>query len=370
RRRWAVVADIKAWLDASAKGQPEGPAELRGLMAEAQQLRRQLKLGVIDHEHASTVLDLLVDHHLAGYPVDPDTRRPRADPATDETIRTAYAVALHPEALPLSEALRDYSDELRERVRKQTLATREKRLQAFREWLGADLELKAITKAKAGKYVTDVLMRRGLAPKTVRDTLSDLSAFFNWAMGRGMVDYNPFAGLAGTVRTTSRGTKAKTEGKRRPWTEGELSALFRSVGPESQYWTMAVIALYTGMRQNEIAETVVSDVHAAHIYIPEGKTESSVRSVPLHPIIRPLVEHLKETSTDGYLVSGLKRGGADQKRQHYFSKRFGDHLARLSLKGKGVVFHTLRGNMATALEIAGVTENVAQQIVGHKKQSL
>jgi hypothetical protein len=37
-----------------------------------------------------------------------------------------------------------------------------------------------------------------------------------------------------------------------------------------------MLALYTGMRSNEIAETEIIDVYDDHIFIPESKTESSV----------------------------------------------------------------------------------------------
>ena len=40
------------------------------------------------------------------------------------------------------------------------------------------------------------------------------------------------------------------------------------------------------MRANEIAETVLDDVHETRIHIPEGKTDASVREVPIHPVIK------------------------------------------------------------------------------------
>jgi integrase len=39
---------------------------------------------------------------------------------------------------------------------------------------------------------------------------------------------------------------------------------------------MAILALYTGMRENEIAEVKLEDIHDnSHIYVPEAKTEST-----------------------------------------------------------------------------------------------
>jgi integrase len=82
------------------------------------------------------------------------------------------------------------------------------------------------------------------------------------------------------------------------------------------------------------------------------------------------VKRLKECSTDGYLISGLKRGGEDKKRAHYILKRIGASIRSSGITDRSVVFHSLRGNFAQALENNGVPENLAQQIIGHKKQSL
>ncbi len=77
------------------------------------------------------------------------------------------------------------------------------------------------------------------------------------------------------------------------------------------------------MRLNEICEAELADVHDTYINLREGKTASSVRDVPIHPTLLPLIAKLREESTDSYLIGGLKRGGEDGKRNHYASKRLG-----------------------------------------------
>ena len=60
----------------------------------------------------------------------------------------------------------------------------------------------------------------------------------------------------------------------------------------------------------------------------------------------------------------------DGKRSHYILKRIGTAIRACGIPDSAVVFHSLRNNFAQALENAGVSENLAQQIIGHKKQSL
>ncbi len=133
---------------------------------------------------------------------------------------------------------------------------------------------------------------------------------------------------------------------------------------------LATIGLYTGMRLDEIAETRVEDIHADHIHIPGGKTSSAIRDVPLHAVIRPLVQRLKKTSTDEYLFPGLKPGGRDKKRSHYPSKRFGARIREIGIKDPALVFHSLRNTFIQGLEQSGTPRDTAKLIVGHKRQDL
>jgi hypothetical protein len=66
----------------------------------------------------------------------------------------------------------------------------------------------------------------------------------------------------------------------------------------------------------------LADVHDTHLELPEAKSDAGLRKVPWHPLARPLVQRLVETSTDGYLVAGQRPAGYDGKRGDLFVKRF------------------------------------------------
>jgi hypothetical protein len=74
-------------------------------------------------------------------------------------LNAALSLINKPNAVMLRTAITDYLVEIGKAVRPSTAAIRHKRLHAFREWLGGDCELSQITKAQAGKYLTDVLIR-------------------------------------------------------------------------------------------------------------------------------------------------------------------------------------------------------------------
>jgi len=92
--------------------------------------------------------------------------------------------------------------------------------------------------------------------------------------------------------------------------------------------------------------------------------------VPVHPALSPLIKRLEKTSTDGYLIPGLLRGGPDKKRAWYVGKRFGRVISQLGIEDEALDFHALRGTVITQLESAGVLESTIQLIVGHKRQGM
>ena len=111
-------------------------------------------------------------------------------------------------------------------------------------------------------------------------------------------------------------------------------------------------------------------VTAGAFRVMEAKNENSVRYVPVHPIIEPMVARLIETSVDGHLITGLIPGGADGKRSHYASKAFGDFLRANGFKDTTLTFHSLRRSFTQRCETAGIPESTAKLLTGHARQSL
>lgn len=128
---------------------------------------------------------------------------------------------------------------------------------------------------------------------------------------------------------------------------------------------LIILGAYTGARIEELCSLKAEDVGVASFHIRDAKTQAGLREVPIHSAIKPLVMRLKEASTDGHLLSGLTLNKYGD-RSNAIGKRFGRLKTALGY-GPNHVFHSLRKTLVTLLEDAGISENLAADIVGHEK---
>jgi integrase len=367
RRKHAVLARLHLEMT-----QAEFSAELPKDSAEyilevAKGQRKAMLAGRIDEQSAQAGLDATIDEQIEllrrKHGHDPHTGNPHDSGTSARMHDLAHRILEGDDVELLSDSVKKYLAETAPRVRNQTLREKQRHLDALRGWLKADLEVSAVTKKIAGKYVSDSLLQQGHAPKTVKDILSNLSAFWVWLEGRGLVDLNPWRGMSSTVKSSTRGTKAK----RRPWTDDELLSLVKAIPVSDPLLPLTAIAAYTGMRREEVAALKVDDVENGALTVREGKTKAALRRVPIHEALRPLVDGLVTKSTDGYLIPGLLTGGADAKRSHYLGKRFGGLIRGLGFNDPALVFHTLRNSFIQRCEEASVPESSAKLLVGHSR---
>ena len=131
---------------------------------------------------------------------------------------------------------------------------------------------------------------------------------------------------------------------------------------------LIMLGAYTGARIEELCSLKVKDVAEASFKIVDAKTDAGIREVPTHSRIRGLVQRLKGSSKDDYLLSGLtfnKYGG----RSNAIGKRLGRLKTSLGF-GEQHVFHSLRKTLVILMENAGVPEGVAADTVGHEKPTM
>lgn len=172
--------------------------------------------------------------------------------------------------------------------------------------------------------------------------------------------------------------------KRRPFTDDELLAVFRSQEflrqrterPE-RYW-LVLILLFTCCHREEAGQLYLKDIQETegvpHFHIVDGeqdqtlKNERSRRKVPIHSSLVRL----------GFLeyAASIKKGGhprlfsqMDRKRPNGYADPVGKWFARL-LAGEGLtdprlVIHSLRHGGITKLHSAGVSANIVEVLVGH-----
>jgi integrase len=249
------------------------------------------------------------------------------------------------------------------------------RVRAFVEKIG-DKPLAEVDRATASDFLRSLDVSNG----TRNAYATTMRCIFEDARKRGrFTGDNPFDG-----QKVKKGGSSYV-----PFTIEELRVLFAKLPreikpakhtPETALPWAALIALYTGMRLEEIAQLTTADIReeAANgatvwcIDIHNGgnnklKNETSARLVPVHSaLVRGgLLEYVKALKA-GPLFPGLKRreskGGKVGAR---LGELFRKKLLAIGIKRDGLCFHSFRHTVAGRLDEAGVPQSDAARILGH-----
>ncbi|KGM35323.1 DUF6538 domain-containing protein [Inquilinus limosus] len=221
---------------------------------------------------------------------------------------------------------------------------------------------------------------RGLSNRTLNRYIGDLSAAWEWAEKRGGVKgKNPFDGLW-------KKTASSRQTGYLPFSVDQLNVIFKGTNElrrtpyRRAFWWVPRIALFSGMRVEEICaldrDEVSEEDGVPFFDITAAKTVAGIRRVPIHSALIGL-GLLDDLPKAGPIFPELKPGGPDEKRSHYYVKRFSALTHRLGISqidpatGKDrLAFHSFRKCVGTALERAQVAESDAVQALGHEKLSM
>lgn len=234
------------------------------------------------------------------------------------------------------------------------------------------------------------------AANTVNAYLSSLRSFWTWLVDAGEVEGNPWAGMSRGLKKIAK-RDISPDAEKRPFTEQEMLALLTGE-PNSRDPRMVLmlhdvfrLGLLTGARQNELCSLTVGrvvvpdnpeELWGISITRDVAKTDNSVRTIPLHPLVRPIIERrliaAKGTGEpDAPLFPECPPGGADHKRGWTFSKHFLRYRHQImGEEGNGTDFHSTRRCFATFMETAlangaaACTELVCDHLIGHKSERL
>ena len=129
------------------------------------------------------------------------------------------------------------------------------------------------------------------------------------------------------------------------------------------------VALYSGMRLDEICNIQKTVINDNCFKVLEGKTKASRRKIPIHPVLKPLVERFLDSKEEVYLIKGIKRGGYDNKRSWNFQKKLGRLRKKIGIP-EGIVFHSLRNTFATHMENLDIPINHISHLMGHEDANM
>jgi integrase len=366
-------------------------------VAECAAIFARIKAGLITTpEQAKTALQRGPALDDEGNPIIPNPgfadRLRRAQQRWDEERRTAmfqgYADMMsaalgRPTASTAGETISQASEAwLAELTRDESAAPRDTtldghrlRVRAFVDAAG-DVPLTEVTRAKASDFLAGLKVKN----RTRNAYATTLKCVFECARRRGrFTGDNPFDGM-----------KAKVAGSSyQPFTVAELQTLFNSMPrevepkkhtPDTALPWVALIAAFSGMRLEEIAQLKTSDIREEGVNggrlwcidIHNGgenklKNETSARLIPVHSALvhAGLLAYVKALPK-GPLFPGLvRRESKGGKVGARLGELFRKKLVTLKLKRDGLCFHSFRHTVATALRRASVPQEDAARVLGH-----
>lgn len=225
--------------------------------------------------------------------------------------------------------------------------------------------------------------RPGLTEKTIKKHFAALGAVWKWLIEpkRAHVEKNIFRGFV------FHGTGSSKK-KRNDWSASDLAKIFYynkwfGAGADrgSAYFWLPLIALFSGMRVEEIAHLRVADVRReAGILIfdirdheEDGwspKSEAGERWVPVHTRLLELgfEDFLRRRQASGevQLFGDLTPGGPDAKFSYAYSREFSRVKRMLGVSNK-TTFHSFRHTVRTILEGIDIEERWLDGVLGHAR---
>lgn len=260
----------------------------------------------------------------------------------------------------------DYLDAAEESLRVETIAARRRELEAFLDWVGRDVRIRDVTRRTAVDYVAGVLAKNSNACKTNEDKIGHLNAFWTDAIRRGFGHENPWTGHA-LIAAGLAGSEVPAN--RRSWTQAELATVFSQKSERRNVWLAGILALYTGARLGELCNLRLWHVQlqSRTLYIYDARTQLPVRTIPVHPVVYPLIRNQCAKPPDDYLIHDEPALPGGDNRSRHLSRRFTNWLRHdCGIPDKGVVFQSLRNTFIDAAYRAGIQEPLVKLLVARR----
>ena len=203
---------------------------------------------------------------------------------------------------------------------------------------------------------------QGLSLATRRRMISPVSVYWDYLENnKGLTVPSPFTKIFPPKQ--KKRTKATIQAQRKSFRVQDYQKLLGACEDDTLR-DLITLGAYTGCRIEELCSLKLTDVYSDKVEIVDAKTEAGWRTIPIHPHIAQTAARLVDSSTDGYLLSGLTFNQYGD-RSNAIGKRFGRLKASLGY-GSDHVFHSLRKGFATQLENATIPVTVVARLMGHE----
>ena len=134
-------------------------------------------------------------------------------------------------------------------------------------------------------------------PGAAQDLRSRTRSMLEWAVGRGLIPFNPLAGLRRP--RSSRIERLQDARKGHALDDREIVALWTTAGVLGPFGGLVRLALLTGFRRNELSGLRWSDVHDDRIVVEAERTKMGVQhEVPLTGLMKTILSAQPRTTSD------------------------------------------------------------------------
>jgi integrase len=276
---------------------------------------------------------------------------------------TSYSVATGKSVL-LSEHLEGYLEDEVPDPKSKDMKTRHLSLFFKRFTLAEDVKQESVA-----EWVEEVLLGElRVSHKTAKTYLSTYRTFWRY-LGKKKLVPRSVAAFSDVLEAPTKGKKAKRDVRRGYFEPEDYKKILQAVPQDDINLSDLIrLAAHTGCRIDELCSLGLDDVNLTdrvpYFLVKDAKTDAGNRKVPIHSAIKQLVAQLKDSSKDGYLLSGLTFNKYGD-RSNAIGKRFGRLKSSLGY-GRELVFHSFRRGVATQFENKGVPEVIAARILGHE----
>ncbi len=211
---------------------------------------------------------------------------------------------------------------------------------------------------------------RERAPIGANRVLGALTRYFNFAAERGIIDHSPCVGIK----------KPKEEGRKRVLNNDEIKTLWNALDLENKTIDMYRLSklamraiLCTGQRPGEVAGMAWDELKDGFWNIPAERMKGKEpQRVPLTKMVLDIIEQARPLSCDSKYVFRSSYVEDSPIKPHSLARALDRHWKEMGFTDETPRFtpHDLRRTVRTRLAALGITDVVAERVLGHKLQGI
>lgn len=229
---------------------------------------------------------------------------------------------------------------------------------------------------------------------TAKKYWTSVQGFFEWAVEERLIASNPASGIKLTRK------RGETRASPKPFDRAEIERFFSTplyqghAGPKRLLdpgtdvsrggkWWAGVLPFFTALRAGELAQLLPEDfdfdAEVPHLKVREeddagnkvksAKTRSSIRDVPMSPILlklglREFVEGRRRAAPSQRVFAEFRLGTGGRKSEG-MTRFWGDYLKANQIWKPGRATHVWRHTVASFLRASGVSDEEIGAVFGH-----